>query len=241
MKDYTFFKKQEELFNTSVRHKTFRASTLAKPLVRDLSVNSSLNSLPIFTEDSLPNSMLLNLKNFYPFSSETSVDSIEDSYENLKYINYVHYLTYKNILNSNSIRIQPLSYTQIIDNFRPDYEEASWFKDNTLSDSVLDYTGDLNVNSTNDLRLSNPMKLRSTARNSIVTYNAIQKVFKSRFDEGRSNARLQDFSNSFVSHPYITESKSPYEGMLGKNKDSFFNVNSYKQYFTNNFNDNYAI
>ena len=69
--------------------------------------------------------MLLNLKNFYPFSSETSVDSIEDSYENLKYVNYVHYLTYKNLLNTNSVKIQPLSYTQIIDNFRPDYEEAS--------------------------------------------------------------------------------------------------------------------
>ena len=241
LKDYTFFKKQEELFNASVRHKTFRASTLAKPLVRDLSASSSLNSLPIFTEDSLPNSMLLNLKNFYPFSSETSVDSIEDSYENLKYVNYVHYLTYKNLLNTNSVKIQPLSYTQIIDNFRPDYEEASWFKDNTLSENSVDYTSTLDVNSTNDLRLSNPMKLRSTARNSVITYNAIQKVFKSRFDEGRSNARLQDFSNSFVSHPFITESKSPYEGMLGKNKDSFFTVNSYKQYFTNNFNDNYAI
>lgn len=241
LKDYTFFKKQEELFNASVRHKTFRASTLAKPLVRDLSINSNLNSLPIFTEDSLPNSMLLNLKNFYPFSNETSVDSIEDSYENLKYVNYVHYLTYKNLLNTNSIKIQPLSYTQIIDNFRPDYEEASWFKDNALSENMVDYSNTLDVNSANDLRLSNPMKLRSTARNSIVTYNAIQKVFKSRFDEGRSNARLQDFSNSFVSHPFITESKSPYEGMLGKNKDSFFNVNSYKQYFTNNFNDNYAI
>jgi|TARA_B110000259_G_scaffold140084_1_gene157740 hypothetical protein len=241
MKDYTYFKKQEELFNSSVRHKTFRASTLAKPLLRDLTTNSNLNSLPIFTEDSLPNSLLLNLKNFYPFSSETAVDSIEDSYENLKYVNYVHYLTYKNLLNTNSSKIQPLSYTQVIDNFRPDYEEMAWFKDNSLEENVIDYSESTGVNSSNDLRLSNPMKLRSTARNSIVTYNAIQKVFKSRFDEGRSNTRLQDFSNSFVTHPFITESKSPYEGMLGKNKDSFFTVNSYKQYFTNNFNDNYSI
>lgn len=224
-----------------MRHKTFRASTLAKPLFRDLTTNTSLNSLPIFTEDALPNSKLLNLKNFYPFSSEVSVDSIEDSYENAKYINYVHYLTYKNILNSSSSKIQPLSYTHVVNSFRPDYDEMTWFKDEMGSSNAVDYSNEAAINLSNDLRVSNPMKLRSSARNSIITYNAIQKVFKSRFDEGRSNARLQDFSNSFVSHPFITESKSPYEGMLGKNKDSFFAVNNYKQYFTNNFNDNYAV
>jgi hypothetical protein len=209
-------------------------------MLRDLSAKTNLNSLPIFTEDSVPNSLLLNLKNFYPFSGETAIDSIEDSYENIKYVNYLHYLTYKNLLNANATRIQPLSYTQVIDNFRPDYEEISWFSDNTSQDTDVNYSENLNLNSASDLRISNPMKLRSTARNSVVTYNAIQKVFKSRFDEGRSNARLQDFSNSYITHPFITETKSPYESMLGKNKDSFFSVNSYKQYFTSNFNDNYS-
>jgi hypothetical protein len=85
------------------------------------------------------------------------------------------------------------------------------------------------------------MKLRGSARSAIVTYNAIQKVFKSRFDEGRSHARLQDFSNSHVTHPFLTEKKTPYESLLGKNKDSFFNVNSYKQYLSDNFTDNLAV
>jgi hypothetical protein len=85
------------------------------------------------------------------------------------------------------------------------------------------------------------MKLRSSARSAIVTYNAIQKVFKSRFDEGRSNTRLQDFSNSYVSHPFITEKKSPYENMLSKNSDSFFNINNYKQSLINNFSLNTSI
>jgi hypothetical protein len=98
-----------------------------------------------------------------------------------------------------------------------------------------------NLSHDTDLRVTNAMKLRSSARSAIVTYNAIQKVFKSRFDEGRSNTRLQDFSNSYVSHPFITESKSPYENMLGKNLDSFFNVNNYKSSLINNFNQNTAI
>jgi len=238
-KDYAYFKKQEELFNLSVRHKSFRSSILAKPLLRDLSSASTLNTLPVFTEDALPSSLLLSLKNFYPFSSEVTLDSVEDSYESLKYINYLHYLTYKSLLYTNSELIQPVSYAYILDNFRPDYEEASWYRDN-LSEDLL-FSGSSNLNTSEDIRVSNPMKLRSTARNSIVTYNAMQKVFKSRFDEGRSNARLQDFSNSFNTHPFITEPKSPYEAMLGKNKDSFFTVNNYKQYLSSNFNSSYAL
>lgn len=59
----------------------------------------------------------------------------------------------------------------------------------------------LNIVNSMDDRVSNPLKLRSTAKNSMVTYSAIQKVFKSRLDEGRSNARLQDISNSY--NPYL--------------------------------------
>jgi hypothetical protein len=80
------------------------------------------------------------------------------------------------------------------------------------------------------------MKLRSTTRNAIVSYNAMQKVFKSRFDEGRSHARLSDFSNSYTSHNFITAPKGKYEGMLSKNKNSFFGVNLYAP--TNNVNFN---
>jgi hypothetical protein len=132
----------------------------------------------------------------------------------------------------------PLSYTQVIDNFRPDYEDNSWYLNNSQEGSNYLTT---NISNENELRVSNSMKLRSSTRSAIVTYNAIQKVFKSRFDEGRSNARLQDFSNSYVSHPFITEKKSPYEGMLAKNVDSFFNVNSYKDSLVSNFNSNSAI
>jgi hypothetical protein len=96
-----------------------------------------------------------------------------------------------------------------------------------------------NVSST--YRNTNPLKLRLTSRNSIVTYNAIQKVFKSRFDEGRSNARLLDLSNSFVSHPFLTQAKPSYESLLGKNKESFFTLNSYSSFSNSNFNNLYTI
>jgi hypothetical protein len=83
--------------------------------------------------------------------------------------------------------------------------------------------------------LTNSIKLRSTAKNSIVTYSAIQKVFKSRFDESRSNTNFKDITNSFVSYPFLTEPKSPYENILGKNKESFFNINLYTKEMKNNY------
>jgi hypothetical protein len=201
-------------------------------------VGTNLNTLPIFSEESIISPSLLTHMNFFNFSNETNLDSLEDSYENLKYINYIHYLNYKNLLQVKTSTIYPLSYTQIIDNFRADYEENSWYVNNNQDLNTYN-VADLSADS--DLRVTNSMKLRSSARSAIVTYNAIQKVFKSRFDEGRSNARLQDFSNSYVSHPFITESKSPYESMLGKNTDSFFTVNNYKNSIVSNFSQNTEI
>jgi hypothetical protein len=91
---------------------------------------------------------------------------------------------------------------------------------------------DYNIN--NYATVTNNLKLRSTAKNSIVTYNAIQKVYKSRFDELRSNINLVDFSNSFIKYPFLMEKKSSYENMLFKNYDFFFNASFYSKVFKNN-------
>jgi len=100
---------------------------------------------------------------------------------------------------------------------------------------------DFMLNLDENTRTINPVKLRSTARNSIVTFNAIQKVFKSRYDEGRSNARLQDLSNSYNSHLFLTASRTPYERILGKNYENFFNVNLYNTSLSSNFSDFFSV
>jgi hypothetical protein len=212
---------------------------LSKPLFSDLTLKTQVASLPIFSDESLVDPSLLNLTNFNNFSNEVIVDSLEESYENLKYINYLFYLNYKNVIQLKTSHINPLSYTHVLDNFRPDYEDNSWYT-NIYTKTQEGYQTSKTLNES-DLRVTNSMKLRSSTRSAIVTYNAIQKVFKSRFDEGRSNARLQDFSNSYVSHPFLTEKKSPYESILGKNTDSFFNVNSYKQSLNKSFSLNSSI
>ena len=235
--EHTFFKKQEELFNNLNRSKKFKLNSLAKPLIKDTTVSSNINTLPIFSEDFIPNTLLTNLKDFKTFSIEPTIDTLDDSYENIKFLNHLHSLNYMNTLNLNVTGLQPVSYTNILNMFRPGYDESSWNLDNFVDNNNTNY---VDFNEVNDLRISNPLKLRSTAKSSIVTYSAIQKVFKSRYDEGRANARLQDISNSYPKHLFISEQKTPYESLLGKNKESFFNTNNYNHSLTLNFNDIFA-
>jgi len=240
-KDYEYFKKQEELYNLSTRHKKFKSSLLAKPFFKDLASNINTSSLPIFSEDTTVNTSLLSTKNFDNFGNEISIDTLDDSYESSKNLNYLQYTNLKSSLSTNNNLINAMSYTQVMDNFRADYEENIWSGDNLNTDESLNYGTNTDYSFKNEVRSTNPLKLRSTTKNATVTYNAMQKVFRSRYDEGRSNARLQDLSNSFAAHPFITAPKSPYESLLGKNKESFFNINNYNQYFKANFNEMFSV
>jgi len=226
-----FFKKQEVMYNTNLRlvkdNKT-KSGFLSKHILSDTNVNSkNLYSLPIFSEENIIDPKLTNLKDFGTFSNEIAMDNIDETYESTKYINYLYFLNYKNIISNTAMNIQPLSYTTVFDSFRSDYEDPFLYTDGLTAENHTLPTEALDFN--NNLKLSNPFKLRSTVKNAIVTYNAIQKVFRSRFDEGRSNARLEDFSNSFVKHPYITDGRINYESLLGKNKESFLKTNLYNQ------------
>jgi hypothetical protein len=83
--------------------------------------------------------------------------------------------------------------------------------------------------------MSNLLKLRSTTKNSIFTHNAIQKVFKPRFDEGRSNSRITDLTNSYANYMFITSNRPTYELLLNKNKETYYNSITYKSFFKKNF------
>jgi hypothetical protein len=229
-----FLNKQENLFNTSLRlvkDSKLKSGLISKTLLNDNNLNSkNTYSLPIFSDEPITNSRFTVLKDFSTFPNELVVDSYDESYESSKYLNHLYYLNYKNVINNLVNHIQPISYVTIFDNFRADYEEPFLYTDefynNSKNSNIFDNTV---IDPNNNIKLSNPFKLRSTVKNAIVTYNAIQKVFRSRFDEGRANARLEDFSNSFVKHPYITDSRISYESLLGKNKESFLGTNLYNQ------------
>jgi heme/copper-type cytochrome/quinol oxidase subunit 2 len=233
----TFFSKQNDLFNLGNRHKKFKLNVFTPGLSKlNITKKNSVYSLPLFSEESFLTNSLLSTKNYDIFNNESSLDTIEDVSTNLKYYSYLYFFNYKNLYSTSSNFNLPASYSQILDSFTSNYEEVFWDLDENLSNlSTVDNA--LLTNTSDTPRATNPLKLRSTAKNSIVTYNAIQKVFKSRFDEGRSNARLLDFSNSYNSYLFLTEPKANYENMLAKNTESFFNVSTFVKSFNTNFNE----
>lgn len=239
--EYLFFKKQEELFDMSTRFNglTFskKNKSLLKPFFKNHVHTSNTYSLPLYSEEMFMDSQLTKLNNFKFFSDEIIMDSMDDIYESLKNTNSLLNSNYMNLIEGNSNPVNPISYTKVLDYFRADFEDNSVSSDYSNSDSFTEST----LLTDENTRVFNPIKLRSTARNSIVTYSAIQKVFKSRYDEGRSNARLQDLSNSYNSHLFLTSSRTPYERILGKNYESFFNINLYNTSLSNNFSDFFGV
>ena len=228
--------KQETLFNEINRLSQTKQNPLTKPFLRDLVHTTNLNSLPLFSEEAYSSTQLAPLTSFGMYDNESEFDNLDNSYDNIKFVNYIHHLNYLNTLNTYNLGVRPLSYTQVLNSFRSNYEENVLTTE--LFTNVNSVSGDeVSVTPNYDLRSSNPIKLRSTAKNSIVTFNALQKVFRPRFDEGRSNVRSQDLSNSYVKYPYLSESRVAYESLLGKNKESFFETNAYKTSLATTYNN----
>jgi hypothetical protein len=53
-------------------------------------------------------------------------------------------------------------------------------------------------------------------------YNAIQKVYRTQFDEARSNVRLRDFSMSYQPLYRLSEIRANFMSLVKKNSDSHY-------------------
>ena len=105
----------------------------------------------------------------------------------------------------------------------------SFLTSNLVQQLNVDLSSSLESQNTG-ARYSNPITLRSTAKNSIVTFSALQKVFRSRFEDGRSNVRLNHFADLNVKQPLMMGKRLAFEKLLGKNKERFYNTS----FYTNN-------
>jgi hypothetical protein len=113
---------------------------------------------------------------------------------------------------------------------------------NTEDSRKLDFLGISPYNSlTNDRRISSLTTLRSSVRSAIVNYNAFQKVFRSRFDEGRANTTSSHFADLGQRQAYLSDFKVPYLKLLGKNRDSFYSTPLYHSEAFYNLNDYNAL
>jgi len=112
------------------KDKKLKLGIFSKPTPLNKGPFLNLTSLPVYTEEVFTNTLLLGLKNFQHFSNEALVDVSDDAYENMKYLNYFYYLTYKNIFTTNLNLAYPISYANVLDSFRTDYEDNFFFSDN---------------------------------------------------------------------------------------------------------------
>ena len=90
---------------------------------------------------------------------------------------------------------------------------------NIMVENVLN---SVNTNNGISFRVSNPVYLRSSVRNSVVNSNAFQKVFKPRLDESRALVNSSSFADLAVNQPFLSDKLIPYFQLLGKNRTNFF-------------------
>lgn len=120
-----------------------------------------------------------------------------------------------------------------LNTFRSDFEDFSVVEGLLRPRSLL--SGAVAAGSPNHYtglgegRVTDPLSLRSSTRNAIVTYSALQKVFRARFEEGRSHSNLEHLSNLNPDQPFVTAGRPKYEAMLGKTRSNFSQVLSYQK------------
>jgi hypothetical protein len=77
----------------------------------------------MYSEDIFLNPSKTNLQNFNYFSNESSFDNLDDNYENIKNFELLHFKLNRNVIFPSLNFATPTSFSQVLDAFRPDFDE----------------------------------------------------------------------------------------------------------------------
>lgn len=221
----------------NLNHKLSK-SILLEPALKDISIAGKFYANNIQMVKYVSPAHLMNTKDFAVLPISNSLKLIKNTYRNQKNVTNLFSKNSSVLLNMSTNFNYPQSYISVLNNYQLHFGKFKWRvalsenssqtilvpTTNYLVDTVLSNS---DISQSNSTRFSNPIRLRSTARNSIVTYNAFQKVFRHRLEDGRSNIRLGQFANVRVTQPLMTGNRVAYEKLLGKNKESFYNTTFY--------------
>ena len=236
---------REPYFFSENNNPNFKSKGLRAVLGGSTSDSPSYYSNTLTLDDFTADTQLINTDQTQFTVLSNALFNLDDSYDTWS----DNHLSSNLNLNSTLFTSLPVSsttsYLGTLNSFRADFDDFSWAKNNyqgslkpwTSDIDLLDYRYDLN---NQEFRLTNPLTLRSTARNSIVTYNALQKVFRARFEDGRSHASLNQFASLSNEQPFLNTSRVPYESLLGKTKVNFYKINFYNNEMLELFNNLYA-
>lgn len=257
--DFEYFNKFSSFYNKLNRVNDYKEKILNKPFFKDTISTGNFYSSSLYLDDYVSPLNLISTKNFFIFPLFSVFNEMEESYESLKYLFYFYNFNNKSVFNLNNSYFHPYSYFFIFDSFRSDYSGFAWYTDevnyslsfekflnfnlfskkNSFNYDFSNFFWNSDFTNSKLIRFNNSINLRNTVKNSIVTYNAIQKVFKTRFDESRSNAKLSAISDLYSKQPFINSPRVDYEKLLGKTKENFYKINFYKNSFQKYFNNYY--
>ena len=176
----------------------------------------------------------------------------DESYANLK--------GFTNYLLSNNSQILPItnfakldsSSVKVFNHFTTAYEDFSWSPNTVTNNQVAELSLDASKEDTlsetynvsslyNTVSTNSSLNIRPSVKDSIVNYNAFQKVFRSRMDEGRAHINASHFSNISLEQPFINDKGVPYTNLLGKNRSSFYQTPFYTSYLKDSLSPLYAV
>lgn len=144
-------------------------------------------------------------------------------------------------LNSNLNMLVPSSTANVLDSYPSVTNSKRYFSDEVTSRLTTKFSAEALKPEGLHLRSSNPFHIRSSANESLTTYNALRKVFKARFDENRSNIRLANISGLGMPAPLINMPKVSFENLLTKNSTSFLSKLTYKPSTTSVFSSYWTL
>lgn len=186
--------------------------------------------------------IFLNYSNsfFYPYDYAFVNDSFRSDAEDFSWYNDLHQIFLLNLPLIHTLNIYLELWNVLFTSFFDDNTIFTLTVSNNLFKHSNIFTNEsINLNFTKSFRFSNYLILRSSTKSAIGNYNSYQKVFKTRFDENRSHAKISDLANLYVKQLNISAIKPKYERLLGKNKENFFQSHVYKNELILNFNTLY--
>ena len=230
----------EQQFHNLSTGAELTAKSLTSIPTKDLHPSNQFYTNSIQMEDYVTTPGRLTLQNFVLFPIFNDLNELEDSFLSFKGLEMLTNKLGSNFVGQSTWSLAPRSYISVFNSFRSDLIDFTWFR-NTADGNVHsnELFNDLNSDGTtygSDLRISNPVSLRASVRNSVVNYNAFQKVFKPRLDEGRAHVNSSHFADLRQRQPFLSDVKIPYNQLLGKNRDSFFSTPLFTSSAHLNFN-----
>jgi hypothetical protein len=200
---------------------------LLTPCYKDVSITGQFYTNSIENDDFFSPANLTLLKDFYNYPNSDLFSTVDDLTLTYKTTQALLKTSFTNPATLNTFFNTPSSYLSVFNNFRADFEDFSF----NFTDSTAQHFANFSVNDASmlkNLQLSNLLMLRNNVKNSIVTYNALKKVFRARFDESRSHTSLHLFAQSALPQPFINDGFVNYSQLLTKDSSPFYRNVFYK-------------